>query len=200
MKQVQWKIFEPLFCILQPWDFWGNAFVNCYYICSVSQSCRKLAGIPCCKFRFTNDQQQWLGKFAMSPLLCCIHITAKLLSSYQPTHIKILILNKPLGWFFVVWFGLVFCFGVLFFLHEHKQQLSSEDKNVLLFSRIIGCNWIYWNYILWHNSKHPLIQVLQPFFGPVWVQYLRFYTIKAQSDHQKFHIFPFKLFTIFVNQ
>lgn len=155
------EISEVITCV-----FNKNVFVTCCYICSISHSCKNLAGISCCKVRFASDQQQWLGKFVTSPLLCSTHIIAKLSTN---TH-------KNCDIEYTTWFCDLFFFCTK---HKHKQQLSSEDKNVFLFSRIIGCNQIQWNYILWPNSRHPLVQMLQPFLRPVWILYLRFYAIKA---------------------
>lgn len=101
--------FEPLFYILQPWNFWGkNMCFSQKWVCHLLlylfrfPLMQKAACTSFCKVRFTNDQQQWLNKFVMSPLPCCTHIIAKLSTNTT----KILILNKQIDFFLFFFFAL----------------------------------------------------------------------------------------------
>lgn len=159
-------------------------FVTWYDFCSVSHSCRKLAYIPCCNLRFTNEikSSNLINLFPSSPLPCLLTS----LPSYQPTLTKSSLLNRQLD-FFVV-------------LSTNTSHSSLRKTKMCLFFPDYWCNQIKWNYVLGPNSNHPLVQMLQPLLGSMWVLYLEIYAIKAQSDRQKVHVFFFKQFIMFVIQ
>lgn len=111
------RFSEPLFYMFT-WDFWGknvrffhkNSFATCYYICSVSHPCKKLANISCCNLKFNNDQQQWLGKFVSCFPFVVLYSHHSQVINQHPQ--KILILNRQL----------------LFFLPQAQTQATAVSR------------------------------------------------------------------------